>query len=105
MILCAHADAGFLNETNARSRAGAHIFLSENYPFPRFNGAVLSIAQIIKFGMASAAESELAALFITAHEMIPHCQTLIDMGWPQPKSPIQTDNSTATGVTNNTIVP
>ena len=79
--------------------------VSENDAFPRFNGAVLSIAQIIKFVMASAAESELAALFITAREMIPHRQTLIDMGWPQPKSPIQTDNSTASGVVNNTIVP
>jgi hypothetical protein len=98
MILCAHANAGFLNETNARSRAGAHIFLSENDPFPRFNGAVLSIAQIIKFVMA-------AALFITALEMIPYRQTLINIGWPQPKSPLQTDNSTAAGVTNNTIVP
>ena len=105
MILCAHSDAGFLNETNAHSRADAHIYLSENDPFPRFNGAVLSLAQIIKFVMASVAESELAALFITAREMIPHCQTLIDMGWPQPKSSIQTDNSTAAGVTNNTIVP
>jgi hypothetical protein len=80
MILCAHSDAGFLNETNARSRAGAHIFLSENDPFPRFNGAVLSIAQIIKFDMVSAAESELAALFIRARKMISHRQTLIDMG-------------------------
>ena len=62
MILCAHADAGFLNETNSRSREGAHIFLSEIDPFPRFNGAILSIAQIIKFVMVSAAESELAAL-------------------------------------------
>ncbi len=42
MILCAHADAGFLNKTNSRSRAGAHIFLAENDPFPRFNGAILS---------------------------------------------------------------
>jgi hypothetical protein len=105
MILCAHADAGFLNESQSRSRAGAHIFLSENEQFPRFNGAVLSIAQIIKFVMASAAEAELAALFITAREMIPHRQTLINMGWPQPKSPIQTDNSTASGVVNNTNVP
>ncbi len=40
-----------------------------------------------------------------AQEMIPHCQTLIAMGWPQPKSPIQKDNSTAVGVTNKTIVP
>jgi hypothetical protein len=46
-----------------------------------------------------------AALFITAQEMIPHRQTLIYMGWPQPKTPIQTDKSTAAGVTNNTIVP
>ncbi len=80
MILCAHADAGFLNETNSRSRAGAHIYLSENDPFPRFNGAILSIVQIIKFVMASAAKAELAALFVTAREMIPHRQTLIDMG-------------------------
>jgi hypothetical protein len=79
--------------------------LLENDPYPSFNGAVLSIAQIIKFVMASAAISKLAALFITARKMIPHCQTLIDMGWPQPISPIQIDNSTAAGVVNNTIVP
>jgi hypothetical protein len=35
--------------------------------------------------MASAAESKLAALFVMAREMIPHRQTLIAMGWPQPK--------------------
>jgi hypothetical protein len=105
MILCAHADAGFLNKTKSCSRAGAHIYLSENDPFPQFNGAILSIAQIIKFAMALASKSELAALFITAGEMIPHCQTLIDMDWPQPKSPIQMYNSTAAGVTNKTIVP
>jgi hypothetical protein len=105
MILCAHSDAGFLNDINSRSHAGAHIFLSENKPFPRFNGAILSIPQIIKFVMVSAAKSELAALFVTAREMNLHRQTLISMGWPQPKSPIQTDNSTAAGVTNKTIVP
>ncbi len=66
MILCAHSDAGFLNESQSHSRAGAHIFLSENDPYPRFNGAVLSIVQIIKFVMASAAKLEFAALFITA---------------------------------------
>ncbi len=85
--------------------AKAHIFLSENDPFPRFNGAVLSIVQITKFGMASAAESERAALVVTAREMVPHRQTLIAMGWPQPKSPIQTDNSIAAGATNRNIVP
>ena len=105
MILCARADAGFLNESQSCSRVEAHIYLSENNAFPRFNGAVLSIAQIIKFVMASAAESELAALFFTAHEIVPHRQTLIGIGWPQPKSPIQKDNSTASGIVNKTIVP
>jgi hypothetical protein len=104
MILCAHADASFLNESNSCSRVGACIYLLEDDPFSHFNGAILSIAQIIKFIMASATKSELAA-FIMACEMIPHRQTLITMGWPQPKIPIQTDNSTAAGVTNNTIVP
>jgi hypothetical protein len=33
MILCAHSDAGFLNETISRSCTGPHIFLSENEPF------------------------------------------------------------------------
>ena len=66
MILAVHADAGFLNESRAISRAGAHIFLSENEPIPKLNGAVLTIAQIIKTVMASAAEAEIAALFITA---------------------------------------
>jgi hypothetical protein len=105
MILCAHSVAGFLNKTKSCSCAGAYIFLSENKLFLQFNGAVLSIAQIIKFVMASAAKSELAALFVTAREMIPHRQTLISMGLPKPKSPIQTDNSAATGVTNKLIVP
>jgi hypothetical protein len=80
MVLCAHSNARFLNKTNSRSCAGAHIFLSENEPFPLFNGAVHSIPQIIKFVMASAAKSELAALFVMAREMIPHRQTLISMG-------------------------
>jgi hypothetical protein len=104
MILCAHVDAGFLNKTNSCSRAGAHIYLSKDDPFPQFNGVIISIAQIIKLFMDLAAKSELAALFITAREMIPHRQTLIAMGWPQPKSPSQIDNSTAAGVTNKTIV-
>ncbi len=105
MVLCAHADASYLNATQYCSRAGEHIFLSEDNPSPRFNGVVITIATIIKFVMVSAAEDELAALFIAACEMVPHRQTFIDMGWPQPRSPIQTDNSTAVGVTSKTIVP
>ena len=66
MILAAHADAGFINEYKARSRSGSHIFLLGNYSNPKLNGPVLTISQIIKPVMASAAEAEMAALYITA---------------------------------------
>ena len=44
MILCAHSDAGFHNESRGRSRAGAHIFLAEDEPIPKWNEPVLNIA-------------------------------------------------------------
>ena len=103
MILATHSDAGFHNESKGRSRAGAHIFLSEDEPIPRWNGPILSIAQVIKFFMTSAAEAELAALYITAQKLVPMRQTLIGTGWPQPPTPIQTYNTKAEGVVNNKI--
>ena len=90
MILAAHSDAGFHNESKGRSRAKAHIYLSEDDPIPRWNVPILSITQVIKFFMNSSAESELAALYITAQKLVPMRQTLIEMGWPQPPTPIQT---------------
>ena len=104
MVLAAHSDASYLTESNSRSRAGAHIFLSEDDPIPRQNGPVLTLSHVIKFVMASAAEAELAALYHTAREMVPLRNALDEMGWPQPKSPIQTDNSTAAGFIHDTII-
>ena len=78
--------------------------LSENIPVPSLNGPVLKIAQIIKNVMYSAAEAKLSGLFICAKAMIPLRNNLIEMGWLQPPSPVQCDNSTATGVTNKTMV-
>ena len=104
MILAAHADARFLNESRPRSRAGAHKFLSENEPKPKLNGPILTIAKIIKTVMSSAAEAEMSALFITEKNMIPLRNTLIEIGWPHPQTPIQTDNSTSVGFTNKKMV-
>jgi hypothetical protein len=59
----------------------------------------------MKFVMSSATKAKLGALYTTAKEMVPLCQTLIKMGWPQPHTPTQMDNSTAVGITNLTIVP
>eukprot|EP00804_Cyclotella_cryptica_P029516 CCRYP_011300-RG/>CCRYP_011300-RG protein AED:0.04 eAED:0.04 QI:0/-1/0/1/-1/1/1/0/346 len=104
MVLAAHSDASYLTEPGSRSRAGAHIFLSEDDPVPQHNMPVFTISQIIKYGMASTAEAELATLYITARKLIPLRNALTEMGWRQPKTPIQTDNSTATGFVNDTII-
>ena len=102
MILAAHSDASYLNKRFSYSSAGSHIFLSENEPTPTFNGKVLTIATIIKLVMSLEAKSELGTILITTNGMIPLRKTLINMGWPQPPSPIQTDISTAVGVVNKT---
>ena len=79
MVLAAHSDAAYLNETCARSRTGLHIFCSDNDPIPRNNGPVLSLAQIINVVMSSVSEAELSGLFITAKEMVLLQQTLKEM--------------------------
>eukprot|EP00804_Cyclotella_cryptica_P026336 CCRYP_007671-RA/>CCRYP_007671-RA protein AED:0.18 eAED:0.21 QI:0/0/0/1/0/0.33/3/0/1086 len=105
MILAVHSDASYLSETKAHSRAGGHFFLSEDDPSPRNNGAILTLAQIIKPVMSSAAEAELGALYINARETIPQRHLLNELGHPQPPTPIQIDNSTALGVVTNIIQP
>ena len=57
MILTEQADVGSLNKSRAISRAGAHIFLSENEPKPKLNGTVLTISQIARTVMSSTAEA------------------------------------------------
>ena len=97
--------SGFHNESRGRSRAGAHLFLAEYEPIPKWNGPVLTIAQIMKCVMASESDANLGAMFITAQAMVSQRNTLEEMGQKQPRSPIQTDNSAAAGFVNNTIVP
>ena len=103
MVLAGHSDGSYLSERNARSRAGGHWFLSNNSADPPFNGAILNISQIIKAVMSSAAEAELGALFINAREAAYIRKILIEMGHPQPRTPLQTDNSTAEGVVNKNV--
>ena len=71
MVIAVHSDASYLSETKARSQAGGHFFLSENDEYPSNNGAVLTIAQIIKAVMSSAAEADIGALCINSREAVP----------------------------------
>ena len=76
-----------------------------NEKFPPNNSAILTIATIIKAVMSSAAEAELGALFINVKEAMHLRHVLEEMGHPQPRTPIQTDNTTAEKVINNKIQP
>ena len=104
MVLAGHSDAAYLIVSKARSRAGAHIMISEDTLIPTSNDPFLNVTQIIKFVMSSASEAKIYGLFICAKAMVPLRNTLIKMSWPQPKYPIQCDKSTSVGVANHTII-
>ncbi len=78
--------------------------MSSNTAKPPNNGAILTIAQIIKAGMSLAAEAEVGVLYINCREDIPACHIPKFMGHLQPLTPMQTDNSTALGVINNNVI-
>ena len=63
----------------------------------------MNIAQIIKAVMSSAAEAELAALFINFREAVHARHALEEIVHKQPSTPVQTYNTTAHGVVNNNI--
>jgi hypothetical protein len=53
--------------------------------------------------MASAAEAEVGDLFVNCQEAVALRTTLVELGHSQPPIPVKTDNSTASGITNNTL--
>jgi hypothetical protein len=67
------------------------------------NGAINVLCSIMREVVASAAEEELAALFHNGKEANPIRIILQELGHEQPPTPIQTNNSTATGIANDSI--
>ena len=108
MCLHVHSDASYLSAPKARSRAGAHYFLS-THPNNKvsdvqiLNGPIHVVSKIIKFVMLSAAEAEIGASFIAAQESLPIITCLEELGHKQPPVPMQVDNTTAVGFANKTI--
>ena len=111
MVLFVHSDASYLTEPEARSRVGGHFFLSTPASDPckpptsepSLNGPILSECSVLRHVMSSAAEAELAGVFINAKNAEMLRQILFEMGHPQPPTPIQTDNTTACGIVTNTV--
>ena len=108
MVLHVESDASYLSETDAKSRAAGYHYLSDdpkgqNILYPPINGPVLVTSKIIKETVSSAGEAELAALFHNGQDAYPLRIALEEMKHPQPPTPMQTDDSTASGLANDTI--
>ena len=111
MILYIESDASYLSETKARSRFAGYHYLSSRQSDPTkppteqppMNGAIHVPCKILKEVLSSAAETECAGLFHNAKEAVPERITLVEMGHLQPPTPLVTDNSTASGIANDSV--
>ncbi len=108
MILYVESDASYLSVSKARSRAAGFHYLSDKVDNPSkqqppMNGPVNILCKILKNVLSSAAEAELAGLFLNGKEAVPERITLEELGHPQPPTPMVTDNSTAMGIANDSV--
>ena len=104
MVLNVHSDASYLTAPKARSRAGGYFFMGHNNKDSSFMNAPIHIeCKIMRHVLSSAPEAEIASLFTISQCVIPLRQALLELGHPQPPTPIQTDNSVAESFAAATI--
>jgi hypothetical protein len=104
MILKVHSDTSYNSELKARSRAGGHFYMgNRDTNDDTTQGTVLATTSIMNAVLALASEAEIGALFENTRKATILRTTLEEMGYPQPPTPVQTDNSTACGITNDNI--
>jgi hypothetical protein len=99
MILPIRSDASYLSESESKSRAGGFFYLGNTSKNDKklTNGAILIISKVLKHVMSSAAEAEIGSVFINAKESAVLRTILEELGHPHPPTPMETDNTTATG--------
>jgi hypothetical protein len=103
MILHVHSDASHNAEPAAGSVAGGLMFIGHKYKPYEINGIISCLCSRIDVVVGSAAEAELAAVYINAQLAVQIRNTLADLGYPQDKTPIICDNECATGIANDSI--
>ena len=103
MILHIHSDVSHLSVSKVRSRPAGYFYLSSNTNTPPINGAGHVLCVVLKIFMASAAEVETGAVFRNYHADISIWETLIEIGHPQPDTPVHMDNACAIGILNESF--
>ncbi len=103
MALHIHVDASYLSRSHARSVAGAIFFLGDRLQPTKINGTIHAMSSIIPCVVASAAETEYAAMFAGAQHGAYLSTVLTDLGYPQDPIIIMADNTTAIGIATDSI--
>jgi hypothetical protein len=91
MQLKIHSDASYLAEPKGRSRGGGHYYLGGK-PSTTPEAAqspLLDRSNVIKNVMGSAAEAEVGSVYDNLRQGVPLCNTIQEMGYPQPPTPLQ----------------
>ena len=94
MIIHVVSDASYLCEECAVNKPPT---------LPTNNGAIHTMCQLIKTVVSSAAEAKMGTTVLNAKDALTIRTTIKELGHPQPTTPMQVDNTTAVGFTNNTI--
>ena len=94
----------YLEEDNvtAGTRMGGVHFLGD-IDSERLNGMIDTLCKLIDVVPASVAEAEYGAAFTNAKMGTETRQTLEDLGFPQPPTPIECDNQCAVGIANQDV--
>jgi hypothetical protein len=102
MQLTIESDASYLSVSKARSRAAGYFYLS-SCSQPIANRAIHVFYHVMREVVSSATEAELGALFHNSKEACPLRIALEELGHLQSPTALITDNSTASGVANDTV--
>ena len=111
MMLYIDSDALYLPVSKCRSPASGFYYLSDKIgtplllqqKSPPLNGPIYVLSKIMRNIVASAAESKLGALFLDRQKAVPICTVIIELGHPQPLTPIRTENLATCGTVNGKV--
>jgi hypothetical protein len=107
MQLEIHSDASYLSEPCTKLSIGSYFFLgnSKHSQCPSLsNGPLLYQSTVLKHVVPSVAEAEYGALFVNTKTGTVTRETLKEMGHPQYATELKTDNTTADGISNKTVL-
>jgi hypothetical protein len=92
-------------------RVGSHHYLSSKSndlskaptAKPQLNGPIHIVCHKLCNVMASATKAEVQGLLVNSQDAVPIRTMLEELNHPQPPTPMKTNNSTASGIANNTL--